>query len=88
MKLPGFIAHVAELQQTATDGAMRQLQVGLTEAAETLRALLTHSEPWVRFKAAAKLLDIGTVPRGRANVKPGDDKPGDDDGGGKDGCDK
>lgn len=54
-----FRARVAELHSALVRTAAGRLVAGMSEAADVLRAGLTHDDPHVRHKSATKLIELG-----------------------------
>jgi hypothetical protein len=57
---PGFRRRVAELRSEMVDRALGRMADGMTEAAETLRALLKAEGESVRLGAARSVLELGS----------------------------
>jgi|GEM_PF-745280 len=56
---PAFASRVTELRSEAVDRALNTLSDAMTEAADTLRGLLSASSQYVRLGAARAIIELG-----------------------------
>lgn len=69
LKDPAFAARVRDLRAAAVSAALGRLTDGMTAAADALTALVADPSPDVRFKAAAKVIELALKVRDQADLE-------------------